>query len=74
MENRCGQCGSPKASSIHSVDSTNAEIRKGAHAWIPDDYVCWLVWTHSADRQNNALKICDSDTPGAFRVYRRPWN
>lgn len=37
----------------------------------PDDYVAWLTFrkkdgTHSDGR----IRICDSDSPGAFKVYR----
>lgn len=33
-----------------------------------DGYVAWLCYGHSGERQ--WLKLCDSDTPRAFRVYR----
>ena len=33
MEHNCAKCGSPKESTIHQTDSTNIEIRLGAHAF-----------------------------------------
>ena len=36
-----------------------------------DDYVAWLCFVGATDDPHRHLKLCDSDTPGAFRVYRR---
>lgn len=36
-----------------------------------DDYVAWLCFKHRHDNQQPYLIVCDSDTPGAFKVYRR---
>jgi hypothetical protein len=35
-----------------------------------DNYVAWLRW--SGDEPARYLVLCDSDSPGAFRVYRHP--
>jgi hypothetical protein len=32
-DDRCVRCGSPRASTIHDVESPNTEIRMGAHAF-----------------------------------------
>ena len=33
-KDRCGQCGSPRASSIHNRESNNVEIRLASHAFV----------------------------------------
>jgi hypothetical protein len=38
---------------------------------VDDDYVAWLCFVGATDDPRRHLKLCDSDTPGAFRVYRR---
>jgi hypothetical protein len=35
-----------------------------------DDYVAWLCFRHRNDNQQPYLAVCDSDSPGAFKVYR----
>ena len=35
----------------------------------PDDYVAFLCWAGDTPEQRH-LKLCNSDTPGAFKVYR----
>jgi hypothetical protein len=35
-----------------------------------DDYVAWLRTVGATDDLKRHLQICDSDTPGAFKVYR----
>lgn len=62
----CSVCGSPLESSIHDTNSQNTEIRMAAHKFVPDDYVAWCRYT-----DNGPIVTCDSDAPGAFRVYRR---
>lgn len=69
MSERCGICGDPKGSSIHMTESPNMEIRMGSHKFESDDYVAFLRW--SGDQEHRHLVVCDSDAPGAFRVYRR---
>lgn len=34
-----------------------------------DNYVAWLCW--AGDESHRHLKVCDSDTQGAFKVYRK---
>lgn len=36
---------------------------------MPDDYVAWLRYQHH-DGDVTTIHVCDSDAPGAFRVYR----
>jgi hypothetical protein len=33
-----------------------------------DDYVAWLRYVHEGERTR--IVVCDSDAPGAFKVYR----
>jgi hypothetical protein len=35
-----------------------------------DNYVAWICLRHRADNGETYLKLCDSDEPGAFKVYR----
>lgn len=44
---------------IRAVDSVVGELYES------DDYVAWLRWN------GKTYVTCDSDSPGAFRVYRR---
>jgi hypothetical protein len=66
MRESCGRCGAAKESSIHMTEAANAEIRTAAHLFESDDYVAWLRWN-----SNGCIVICDSDSEGAFKVYRR---
>ena len=68
MKERCGVCGDPRESTIHMTDNKNFEIRMGSHTFESDDYVAFLCWT--GDQEHRHLVVCDSDYPGAFRVYR----
>ena len=34
------------------------------------EHVAWLRFRHRGDNQQPYLSVCDSDAPGAFRVYR----
>ncbi len=37
-----------------------------------DDYIAWMCWKHRHGNDQDAyLSLCDSDTPNAFKVYRR---
>lgn len=36
-----------------------------------DDYVALLRWVGATDDPHRHLQICNSDDPGAFKVYRR---
>jgi hypothetical protein len=35
-----------------------------------DNYVAWLRW--DGDAEHRHLVVCNSDAPGAFKVYRKP--
>lgn len=73
----CPACRSV-AAGIRATESATQEFqiqcsreRMAAKAQLTDDYVAWLTFrkkdgTHSDGR----IRICDSDSPGAFKVYR----
>lgn len=59
---------SPWTSSLASrirtaLDVDNALTRIPAEE---DSYIAWARYT------NGTIRLCDSDSPGAFRVYRHP--
>lgn len=65
---RCSRCGMQEESSIHQTNSSNTEIRMAAHPF-EDNYVAFLLFK-TAPNGESVLSICDSDAPGAFKVYR----
>ncbi len=57
----------------HGWHCTRNADHEGPCAAIPvladDDYVAWLRYIRHGER--TTIAVCDSDAPGAFRVYRR---
>jgi len=38
-----------------------------------DNYVAWLHYVHASDEDGDyAIEVCDSDSEGAFKVWRSP--
>lgn len=37
-----------------------------------NDYIGYARWRHRGDDQQPYLSICDSDSEGSFKIYRRP--
>jgi hypothetical protein len=35
---------------------------------LEDEYIAWMRW--AGDTNHRHLALCDSDSPGAFKVYR----
>ena len=75
---KCPKCGYDKVDSAiwGDHDRCKGEIVQGKS--VPpqsndiNDYVAWLCFRNRKDNQQPYLAICDSDTPGAFKVYRHP--
>lgn len=61
-------CKSCYTKDCHCSCETCRKIDKPASS--DDDYVAWLCFRGRGDQV--WLKICNSDTPGAFKVFRQP--
>jgi hypothetical protein len=62
-EERCEICGEPmpKGEEMFKYHGYSGPCPKDER----NDYVAWCCYT------KGAIRTCDSDTPGAFKVYRR---
>lgn len=54
---------------------TDAAMRTAGPLTVPSmtpraEHVAWLCFGHRSDNHQPYLFLCDSDTPGAFKVYR----
>ncbi len=56
----------------HSFPTRNrlAELFNDPISGTSEDYVAWLCWR--GDETHRHLVLCDSDSDGAFKVYRHP--
>jgi hypothetical protein len=64
---RCGA--SPELT--EAVIKSSALTRALAEYFVADDHVAWLRSVGNTDDPHRHLQLCDSDSPGAFKVYRR---
>lgn len=49
-------------------DSHEALRAENERLKLDDDYVAWIRFS------GRSIRVCDSDSPGAFRVWRRPYS
>lgn len=63
----CVACGGDHTTSL-CAENNAAMFGPGER--IKSEHVAWLCFRHRADNEQPYLVICDSDVPGAFKVYR----
>jgi hypothetical protein len=54
----------------HHVTETKPSWPSATKVRDSDSYVAFLRWTGATDDPRRHLQICNSDDPGAFKVYR----
>jgi hypothetical protein len=64
METACPVC--QRGPVVYLGDAGLAQLNE------PDPYVAWLRYNNHNGRRPTTIHVCDSDAPGAFKVYRRP--
>jgi hypothetical protein len=45
---------------------------QNGQGWDEENYVAWCRYAHNSAGETNGIRLCDSDAPGAFKVYRLP--
>lgn len=55
-----------------AAESALAESLKRDSEADDDNYVAYLRFVHNNAGETNGIRLCNSDSPGAFKVWRRP--
>lgn len=66
----CGACITKAIERLGRFDSFTL-ARADSDASPDDDYIAWCTYSHHEDG-TTTISTCDSDTKGAFKVYRGP--